>query len=600
MDLDTQALTGLRVILNLWIMIFHAFFIIMYFVTENEIKALFGTIGLIEHGYLAVDGFFMLTGFLLILPFLQEQDKIKANVITDSTIPKSISNTSVNKRRASMTSSTIPSPSPVTVSAPSSLPISNTTELIHRYWKNRFLRVMIPYMALGIVHCLLVNRCGVYPKENIRLIPAKSMFDTFFPQNNMIPAGCDTVWANILHIPFLLPFNGTFMHSWSLGVQYYIWLLFPLIWYNYQLYKFNRLYYFTLFIIIFAVCFRGIAQYHSSTPGIEKGSIIGGVLDLFWYSSPFARAHIILLGTCIGKYLYDNYRSRSQGQTHDSTTKTGLLMDIGIMALCTLFFYTNTMWSTWTGEDSRYARGIHHTLFAMFLQVGTPFSGIVWMAIIYALVIRPGPISQWIGNGLSIKSLWNRLSDLSYFAFLYHPMVMTLLFSSTYLLYPPSSNDMRPYSDIPIILETIKQTLQSIWIIPESITTLLISIMNSIFILREYLLPSGTALSHESMLTILCVVSILVTYALSWISELLWEKPLYAYITKQSKLSTTFSYYINRTIVIYSWIVIISGIILIPIVTILGYIYITPEIEQIIKQQFMLHNNTNITTHEGI
>lgn len=611
MELDTRALTGLRVLLNLWIMIFHSLFVLMYFVTTSEIESLFGRIAIIEHGYIAVDGFFMLTGFLLVLPLLQEQTKLlKNSTVLSSPVASSVTMTSRKRSSSSSSSMSTSATSVATSVVPTSSPGTTVTDSIHRYWKNRFIRVMIPYIFLGILHCLVINRCGVYPQSRIRLIPAKDMFQLFFPNQADVSSGCENVWTNIIHVPFLLPFNGTFMHSWSLGVQYHVWLLFPMVWYHYKLYEKQKLYKFTGYCILFSIIFRGIAQYHSSTPGIEKGSIIGGILDLFWYSSPFARGHIILLGTCIGKYIYDNnYPSQSstvltsnanmkstssaEKKENNSSKLNGWLFDIGVISIVSLFFLVNVSWLEWTGEDSRYSRNWYHRIFAMFLQVGTPFSGIVWMLIVYSLVVRPGPISQQVSRLFSIEKVWNRLADLSFFAFLLHPMIMTLLYSSPYFLYPPSKVDMDPASDIPWMTESVTKTLQSIPLLPSPVATLLTNSFESFLNFRENFLPSGSSLAYSSMIGILSSVSIIVTYIVSWIGEQVWEKPITNYIFARAKQSEVFAKYLNRTVVAYSWIVIGSGVLLIPLVTTLGYFYITPDVERWIKEHFT--NSTNAT-----
>jgi peptidoglycan/LPS O-acetylase OafA/YrhL len=69
-DAATAPLDGMRALLNMWIMWFHSLFMMMTFMTEAEAKALYGT-GFLSVGYLAVDGFFLLTGFLLVVPLLR-------------------------------------------------------------------------------------------------------------------------------------------------------------------------------------------------------------------------------------------------------------------------------------------------------------------------------------------------------------------------------------------------------------------------------------------------------------------------------------------------------------------------------------------------
>jgi peptidoglycan/LPS O-acetylase OafA/YrhL len=557
--LDTRPLTGLRVLLNLWIMVFHALFMIVYFV-EEEIESLFHRIPIIEHGYLAVDGFFVLSGFLLALPWVMEAEEEEAG----------------GKRAKAAEKNPSPPPS--------------AWARIHASWRGRFLRIIPAYALLVFLHCFVVSPCGTYPKTAVRMPPARAIFDLFFPAADAwVDNGCGGWWANALHVPFLLPFNGAFMHSWSLGVQYQMWLWAPVAWFLLDLGKGERLRLAAGGTALAAVVFRSVAQLHSSTPGIVKGSITGSALDLFWYSQPLARAHVMVAGMWTAQLAVRvALKRRRKGVEGAKTAEPSAaaavttapstfslpLPDAVLVLLVAAFVWVNMGWADLMGgEDARYTRGLAHNLFIALLQVGTPLSSLVWCLLVLSLLFPPSRVSAAVASALSSER-FGLPADLSLHTFLLHPMVMTLAYSRPAFLYPPSALDQLPAAAEGGLLDATWAPLRpvvALW-----------------FAVREAAAPSGHPLTYAAMMGLQAGVSILVTYLLAWAGMVLWERPLVAFLRRRLAAGHGASSpsLLHRGLVAYSWLVIAVGVISIPLVVGVVVLYAGPETEGWIRTTF--------------
>lgn len=100
-------------------------------------KALFGKVLLIEHGYLAVDGFFVLTGYLIAQPLIRQ-------------------------------------------SKDASFEGLKWGDKLAKYFTSRFVRINLPLLLLAVLHCWVVNGSGTYRRDSVRLEPARKVFDVLF------------------------------------------------------------------------------------------------------------------------------------------------------------------------------------------------------------------------------------------------------------------------------------------------------------------------------------------------------------------------------------------------------------------------------------
>ena len=215
--LDTAPLDGLRAVYNLWVMAFHSFCWMMPHMTDAESLAL-GSAPLLApvmHGLLAVDGFFVLTGFLLAYQRLRGG----------------------GGGGGGGTVVAAPAPAPVApgeTAAAGGAPRPAWWRALGDAYLGRFARILPPYIAVAVLHCVVFFPGGFYPmpwlhRETwqanlLRGPPAREVLPDAFPSS------CEVLYLNVPFLNMLIPYGGCMIHVWSLGVQMQFYLLFPLLW----------------------------------------------------------------------------------------------------------------------------------------------------------------------------------------------------------------------------------------------------------------------------------------------------------------------------------------------------------------------------------
>lgn len=525
-DAGLRALDGLRAVLNLWIMAFHALFVMTYFVTQQEAERLFWKLPLLEHGYLAVDGFFVLTGYLLALQLYN--------------------------------------------SAPTGT-YTTAAAWLRKYARQRLIRIMLPFIVLAVLHCAVVNRGGVYAKDAVRLAPARDIFERFFPAPlTSVDNGCATVPVNLLHLPQLMPFNGCFMHSWSVSVQYHAYVWLPIAWWLLQLGQGRRLLTFAGALTTAATLLRAVGQRHSSQ--FEAATIVGGAAELYWYSHLLSRVHTIGLGA-VAAWV--------------SRERPTLLQSAGLRralyAFCAVFLALQFGWREWFG-DCRFEAWWGHTLFVALLQVGTVSCALVWCTVLLLARHGAGRVGSVLQAALSHRA-WKVPAELSYWAYLLHPMLMTYLFSRHALLFPGSSIDARPASDEPAILDSLHSAVlisaQAVLGEGSSIAAALsqaaVAAASAWFAVRDWAIPPGQPLSIWQLLSVHATASIAVTYAVSALLYHQLEKPVIKLLNSGVLLSVA----VQERL---AWGYHILLAVLAPVAQAVGLaavlLFVTPELEQ--------------------
>lgn len=344
--MDTRALDGLRALLNMWILVFHSMYLMMYFLPKQELDTLVGSTWVVQHGYLAVDGFFVLTGFLLAVPLVQ--------------------------------------------SLRSAEPI-RTVEYLKRDYANRMVRIMLPYLLTAALYCFVIAAPGAYRTGLVRLAPARDMFTRFFGDAEFVDNSSGMSPANILHLNMLMPFNGFLIHTWSVGVQYhaYLWLPAAMIWLRVR--SWRRCVALAAVAIAAMSALRVLGQWHQSK--FEAGGVINTVLELWWYSNTLLRLPAILVGVVAAWLAHDSILPVWLSQRSVGSYAAHAAM----WSLTAAFFPVNTGWRSAVG-DYRYEQHWLHSLFFGFLSVGSVLSGVVWAWIILCAVYRWGvfaPSSLW-------------------------------------------------------------------------------------------------------------------------------------------------------------------------------------------------------------
>ena len=155
-------------------------------------------------GYNAVDGFFLLTGFLLAYPLFVEKKKLDASSST------TITTTTTTTTTTATTTTTTPIPS-------SLLDLSS-------YYYRRLARLLPPYFLLLFLYCGVFFTNGQFPLALCRNDKMRVLTLSGFPdaeKEGMIPSKCgaDSIIAHVLFINQLTPFGGCVGYTWSLAIQ---------------------------------------------------------------------------------------------------------------------------------------------------------------------------------------------------------------------------------------------------------------------------------------------------------------------------------------------------------------------------------------------
>jgi peptidoglycan/LPS O-acetylase OafA/YrhL len=570
--MDTRALDGLRALLNMWILVFHSMYLMMYFLPKRELDGLVGSTWVVQHGYLAVDGFFVLTGFLLAVPLVQ--------------------------------------------SLRSAEPIK-TVEYLKRYYANRLVRIMLPYLLTAALYCFVVAAPGAYRTGLVRLAPARDMFTRFFGDAEFVDNSSGMSPANVLHLNMLMPFNGFMIHTWSVGVQYHAYLWLPAAMIGLRVRSWRRCVALAGVAIAAMSALRVLGQWHQSK--FEAGGVINTVLELWWYSNTLLRLPAILVGVVAAWLAHDSslplwLSQRSVGS---------YAAHAGMWLLTAAFFPVNTGWKNAVG-DYRYEHHWLHSLFFGFLSVGSVLSGVVWAWIILCAVYRWGvfaPSSLWSETvagapavhsvaksqvpagddagvtrvddqpaalkadglrqrkrapmttdsvhpaaatvaakvsadnasstpapastiwGLNLGALLSSAplkvaADLSYWSYLLHVCIYVKLYSDPHLLYPPSGSDFAPaalFGDVTLANGTVVPAVPRIansnvtYVLSPDPTGQGMPIIERLLAgwvrLREVALPSGSPITLPQF-WLVTIIGALITYAACYVLMHCVETPL--------------------------------------------------------------------------
>lgn len=155
----SATLDGLRAVLNLWIMIYHSLCWMSFFLAEAEAQAVSDLVT--ANGYLAVDGFFVLTGFLLGLATFAGSDRG-----------------------------------------------------VGESYVRRFQRIVPSYWAFLGVYFTLFFPYRMFPRDHVRLEANRRSYVLFFKDNPDVPNGLDaTLGFNAFFLNNLLPFGGALIYT---------------------------------------------------------------------------------------------------------------------------------------------------------------------------------------------------------------------------------------------------------------------------------------------------------------------------------------------------------------------------------------------------
>lgn len=467
---------------------------------------------------------------------------------------------------------------------------------------------MIPYILLAVFHCTLFCN-GTYAMELIRLKPMVDSIRLFFPEREVLSSGCDNVFANAFHLNMFVPYNGVFIHAWSVGVQYHFYLWLPPLFLQLRLWQPRRLVAFTAAAVVISAAGRFLGQLHHSQ--FAKGSMFGAALDLFWYGHSFLRGHTIIVGL-LAAYIS---KKTTIPQQLSAGTWRNLLLHVTIYALIGAYLVLLFNHEAWYG-DHRYVRSLYSSLFSIFGSIGGVVSTLLWSYVVLACVHRwgifgnlsnDGTVTQeeaaaaaaaaaaddagsakrakaaavagtqtFGGLGLSALLATRPLAwvaNLSYMAYLLHPTIYAFFFSQPLLLYPPSAVDTAPLS----LVSCDRGGADSATGCKYGPSPALKPFVAWWLELRQSLLPAGQELGYHGTLAY-CGIMVVVVYIASAVLMYCGEVPVVALIKRCVPKAA-----LERAVYYYSVVVIVVGLIGHIVGTAVIAVWLKPELEYQLK-----------------
>jgi peptidoglycan/LPS O-acetylase OafA/YrhL len=253
------------------------------------------------------------------------------------------------------------------------------------------------------------------------------------------PSSCEnfSFVANALFLNNLMPFGGCMGYSWTMALNFQFYFFFPLLIIALWRRVSPRVICVTVVLLSFIarlVAFQSLRVHTIGTPE-------GFFFTFFWYTNSFTRVGTLFFGAlladlCASKSFVEGVRARRWLQ--------GLCWAIVAATLV-----CQRMWNQWFRAPlpSITAPGANAVVFAQqgswvgaqlffysSILVGGPLSAFIFAWLTFCILNRVGAIGRAL-NALCSFSLFAPLSQLTFFAYLLHPMIMVKLFST--LLYPP-------------------------------------------------------------------------------------------------------------------------------------------------------------------
>jgi peptidoglycan/LPS O-acetylase OafA/YrhL len=170
-------------------------------------------------------------------------------------------------------------------------------------------------------------------------------------------------------------------------------------------------------------------------------------------------------------------------------------------------------WNEWH-RHWKYSNEPINIAFDIFMAYGSPIASVVWCWIIFACVLHVDVFAQTSARlgipALLRSSLLARLAELSYWAYLLHPLIFNYASASVELLYPPSVFDNKPFAALTTSgpEDGSMSGLRSLW-----------------FQQRDHWWPHGHALTTSGFLLYGCLM-IVTVYVCCFVLMHLYEMPV--------------------------------------------------------------------------
>jgi peptidoglycan/LPS O-acetylase OafA/YrhL len=439
-----SVLDGYRSFLCLWMVAFHCLFFLNAFQPSAVFSQFVSTLWIVPFavGFLAVDGFFILTGYLLALPLFQhERLLIKQWKEDNQGIKQSFS--------------------------------------VFSFWWRRFSRLIPVYAFALLFYCYLFHPYQ-YDRSLMRSENLLWFMDLVSKEEKGAGANCNLIQFNFMHLNHLLPFGGCLGVTWSFSVQFHFYVLFPLLWsfcskrYERRIQKFQNekklskapaepmsaseelLRWFNYFIL-FSVLLRCFSYFQLRVMPLQHP--VGMFMGFHWYCNTFIRMSAILVGVHLAKLSVSPSSFPSfkllQGSFRLQNACNLLCITIFLLIGYWNFIFAEGHQLELPGEsairlsqeilghpprlDLSFLDGFfshfHHFFYYSFLQVSSIGSLFLFA---YLLIISTHSIG-WLGRLLHkffCFSLFRQISALSMFAYFLHPSIMIWFYAKFSTWFP--------------------------------------------------------------------------------------------------------------------------------------------------------------------
>ena len=398
-------LDGFRALLSLWIVLFHTQLYIGIFTTDDVLPAFRDASPLWTQpffaGAAAVDGFFVLTGFLASLPLI-------------STVEKA-------------------------------LPVSIFDTL-----SRRVLRVLPTFAFCSLLYAWVFFPNGVMPASDLTSAFNLRIFRELLEPSGFTqwPTGCEgsQVAFNLFFMNNMMPSGGCLIHAWSLSVQLHFHVVVVIV---YAFFPSRRARVRAFVGIIAASCVaRAIAFVLTTRMAGVDVDVIAFFFHFNFYASTFTRIHACFIGVLLAEFILS---PRGQ-EIIASLQKNPLPFHVAwgaiaaiTISLLSVLGYADTpifVFAKAARNSPSSALALRAAVTYVFFSIGSPGMAVFFSGIILAATQSIGVVGAACNAVLSPR-FWHMPARLSFVVYLMHSALAEKMYTTVFF---------RPVGDLPHVV----------------------------------------------------------------------------------------------------------------------------------------------------